>query len=275
MRRGTNQLVVAIVDGSGAPLAGNVDTKLKLSDAPEIVETLKISGGQATFSNVPGRTVIVEAQAPDNSSGTAGAYGGDGTVKLQVFKFNQPDPVDNNDVSQGLSGHEYGSSPVTLIPHIEEVGPAKQPPASMGASVMSASRAVRYGAARQRTATAPAAAATPAAAGDNMDASLSTLGEGPQKMSRTFTIKPGTSSVSVRYRFMTSEVPGGYVGSEYNDYFAVTIRSKSGGAITESNTMNGLGCGFSRAGVDIRALVHASRDIRRPLQQAERGKARR
>lgn len=241
---GSNQLAVAIVDSSGVPLIGDVDVKLKLSDAPEIVETLKISGGQATFSNVPGRTVIVEAQSPDNSSGTAGAVGSDGTVKLQVFKFNQPDPVDNNDFSQGLTGYVYGSSPVTLVPHTEEVGPAKLPPASMGASVTSASRVVRHSAMRQRLA-APAAgtagAAAPAGAGDNMDATLSTSGEGPQRMSRTFTIKPGTSSVSVRYRFITSEVPGGYFGSEFNDYFSVTIRSKSGGAITESNTMNGLG----------------------------------
>ena len=85
-----------------------------------------------------------------------------------------------------------------------------------------------------------------AAAGENMDASLSTSGEGPQKMSHTFTIKPGTSSVSVRYRFVTSEVPGGYFGSQYNDYFSVTIRSKSGGVITESNTMNGLGLAAER-----------------------------
>jgi hypothetical protein len=238
---GSNQLVVTIVDSNGAPFSGSVDVKLKLSDAPEIADTLKVSGGQATFSNVPGRTVILEAQAPDNSSGTAGAFGGDGTVKLQVFQFNQPDPVDNNDFSQGLAGYVFGSSPVTLIPHTEEVGPAKLPPAAVQANVTSASRIVRHSAARQLMAAPVAATVAPAAAGDNMDASLSTLGEGPQRMSRTFTIKPGTSSVSVRYRFVTSEVPGGYFGSQYNDYFSVTIRSKSGAAIMESNTMNGLG----------------------------------
>lgn len=237
---GSHQLVVAIVDSNGAPVTGNVDVKLTLSDAPEIAETLKISGGQATFSNVPDRTVIVEARSSDNSSGTAGAVGSDGTVNLQVLKFNQSDSVDNNDFSQGLAGYVYGSSPVTLVPHVEQVGPAYVSPASasVSANAMSSSRVARQSAIRQQLA---AASSAPTAASGNMDASLSTSGEGPQKMSRTFTIKPGTSSVSVRYRFVTSEVPGGYFGSQYNDYFSVTIRSKSGGTVTESNTMNGLG----------------------------------
>jgi hypothetical protein len=47
----------------------------------------------------------------------------------------------------------------------------------------------------------------------------------------------------VRYRFVTSEVPGGFFGSQYNDYFRVSIRSKKGGQAGESNTMNGLGLG--------------------------------
>lgn len=46
---GSNQLVVAIVDDNGAPVTGNVDVKLKLSDAPDIVETLKISGWPGDF----------------------------------------------------------------------------------------------------------------------------------------------------------------------------------------------------------------------------------
>lgn len=50
--------------------------------------------------------------------------------------------------------------------------------------------------------------------------------------------------IKVRYRFVTSEVPGGYFGTRYNDYFSVSIRSQGGsGNITESNSMNGLGLG--------------------------------
>ena len=75
-----------------------------------------------------------------------------------------------------------------------------------------------------------------------MDLALTTSGEGPQSTSRTFSIKPGTKNVTVRYRFITSEVPGGYFGTEFNDYFNVSIRSqKGGGAISEGNSMNALG----------------------------------
>jgi hypothetical protein len=48
----------------------------------------------------------------------------------------------------------------------------------------------------------------------------------------------------VRYRFVTTEVPGGYFGSEFDDYFAVSIRSqRGGGRASERNSMNGLGLG--------------------------------
>jgi hypothetical protein len=53
---------------------------------------------------------------------------------------------------------------------------------------------------------------------------------------------PGTQEVKVRYKFVTTEVPGGYFGTQYNDYFNVSIRTQAeGGAGTESQTMNGLG----------------------------------
>jgi hypothetical protein len=60
-------------------------------------------------------------------------------------------------------------------------------------------------------------------------------------MSRTFRAKPGTSSVAVRYRFVSSEVPAGFFGSEFNDYFSVTLRNSRGESISENNTVNGLG----------------------------------
>jgi hypothetical protein len=47
--------------------------------------------------------------------------------------------------------------------------------------------------------------------------------------------------VTLRYRFITSEVPGGYFGSRFNDYFRVSLRSERGGSRVESNSMNGLG----------------------------------
>ncbi len=52
----------------------------------------------------------------------------------------------------------------------------------------------------------------------NKDLILSTAGEGEQSISRTFNTTPRTSSVRICYRFITTEVPGGYFGSKYNEY---------------------------------------------------------
>jgi hypothetical protein len=52
-----------------------------------------------------------------------------------------------------------------------------------------------------------------------------------------------STSVYVRYKFVTSEVPGGFFGTQFNDYFSVTIRSQSGYYTTISKSMNALGLG--------------------------------
>ena len=78
------------------------------------------------------------------------------------------------------------------------------------------------------------------------------------RSSRTFVVAEGISCVSVRYKFVTEEVPGGYFGSKYNDYFSVSIRAKySGKSIKETNSMNGLGLDafdFSSGSTDWREL---------------------
>lgn len=82
---------------------------------------------------------------------------------------------------------------------------------------------------------------------DNNNLRLSTAGEGPQSISRTFETQEDTSKVKVRYRFITSEVPGGYFGTKYNDYYSVSIRGTTKQA-TDGNTMNGLGLAAFDAG---------------------------
>ncbi|CZS93101.1 hypothetical protein WAI453_000836 [Rhynchosporium graminicola] len=62
-------------------------------------------------------------------------------------------------------------------------------------------------------------------------------------------VYPFTKSVYIKYKFQTAEVPGGYFGTQYNDYFIVTIRSNTGNMISESHSMNELGLGaFDSAG---------------------------
>lgn len=56
-------------------------------------------------------------------------------------------------------------------------------------------------------------------------------------------VYPFTKSVYIKYKFQTAEVPGGYFGTKYNDYYIVTIRSNTGNTITVSHSMNELGLG--------------------------------
>lgn len=56
-------------------------------------------------------------------------------------------------------------------------------------------------------------------------------------------VYPFTKTVYIKYRFITSEVPGGYFGTQFNDYYIVSIRSNMGDLATDSQSMNGLGLG--------------------------------
>ncbi|KAL2120821.1 hypothetical protein VTJ04DRAFT_4848 [Mycothermus thermophilus] len=56
-------------------------------------------------------------------------------------------------------------------------------------------------------------------------------------------IYPFTKSVYIKYKFLTYEVPGGYFGTQYNDYFIVSIRSNTGASTAVSRSMNELGRG--------------------------------
>ncbi|KAM0080397.1 hypothetical protein ACKRZS_007451 [Fusarium odoratissimum] len=73
---------------------------------------------------------------------------------------------------------------------------------------------------------------------------LSTNGQSNVQMaSNSFAIGEKTTSVYIEYLFQTDEVPGGYFGTQYNDYFSVTIRSDTGGFVSIFHSMNELGLG--------------------------------
>lgn len=70
---------------------------------------------------------------------------------------------------------------------------------------------------------------------------VSTNGERDvQTAQRTIAVDPGTTKAFVRYKFVTNEYPT-YFGTQYNDYFSVTLRSDTGAFATVSNSMNNLG----------------------------------
>ncbi|KAK2032009.1 hypothetical protein LX32DRAFT_726218 [Colletotrichum zoysiae] len=70
-----------------------------------------------------------------------------------------------------------------------------------------------------------------------------------QSAAKSFPVHPFTKSAYIKYKFVTSEVPGGYFGTQYNDYYSITIRSNTGAFVTVTNSMNALGLGaFDAAG---------------------------
>ena len=58
--------------------------------------------------------------------------------------------------------------------------------------------------------------------------------------SHTFEVSDASvDGVLVRYRFITEEVPGGFYGSQFNDYYSVVVRGQNAGSVVaDSRSMN-------------------------------------
>jgi hypothetical protein len=61
-------------------------------------------------------------------------------------------------------------------------------------------------------------------------------------------VYPFTKTVYIKYKFQTNEVPGGFFGTKYNDYYIITIRSNTGGYAAVTRSMNALGIGAFDSG---------------------------
>jgi hypothetical protein len=227
---GLGQAVVRVLAESGAP-AGGVAVTLTLADDNAVTATGITDGsGQVLFKHLPDRTYGVIAKSDSNDAAYAAFILADSPVTLEVTSLGPASQIDNNDFSSGLEGWNTGTAPVALIPHVEGALP-------------DAPTAPEQDLAPVAAATDSALLAASSDDASDMDLALSTSGEGAQRVSRTFEVEPGTKSVAVRYRFITSEVPE-WFGSQYNDYFSVGIRSsKGGGFVNAANSMNGLGLG--------------------------------
>ena len=213
---GSSFVTVDLVDENGESFGDPATVRLSLVDDQSVFAEASTSNGTLDFENVPFRTIVARAAASGNRIGLTGFVGTQTFVEVRMLGFEAPSPIANNDFSSGTDGWEIGSAPVQIGPHVEGSPPVPPP------------------------ALAPKSAAPRGPA--NEDLTLGTSGEGEQSVSRTFETAEGTSSVRVRYRFVTSEVPGGYFGSEFNDTYRVSIRSEKGGTSAgESNSMNGLG----------------------------------
>jgi len=240
---------------TGTILGQRVDTAevtVSLGDDSNVKASGKTVDGQFSFTNLPGRTLILTGDDGNGLSGSAAANGSEGWVFLPLIGFYAPSNISNNDFSLGLSGWSIGDAPVSLQPHSPEVNTAflsvkssfQQAESKRAQYAINGRKEAHEIINQELTYSTKAAAITPTNfTPDDMDLVLSTSGEGPQTISRTFNTTPGVRSVLVRYRFITTEVPGGYYGTRYNDYYSINVRSASGGAVSENNSMNGMGLG--------------------------------
>lgn len=212
---GRNSLSGQLVDENGSIVDGATVTA-RLGDDQSVVEMAQVVGGAFSFSRLPARTIILEAVADGNRFTSTAVSGIDGSVTLKLSAIEPASQINNNDFSLGTSGWNIGSAPVSLVDHVEGATP-----------LATSAKEVTTG----KMATA-----------SNVDLVLSTSGFGEQTITRSFVVKPGTESVTVRYRFLTSEIPGGFFGTEFNDAYSVNIRAEQSGSISSDiNSMNGLG----------------------------------
>jgi hypothetical protein len=210
---GNRTLTGTLRDENGALAAGATVTARLGDDETVTAVATTAADGKFSFTNVPNRTILLTAAASGNRLATLSTTGDAVSVTLALKTIAAPSPINNNDFSQSTAGWNIGTAPVTIIPHAEGLIAGDAPHAT------------------------------------DSDMRVRTSGQGPQTVSRTFTIQPGTKNVVVRFMFITSEVPGGYFGTKYNDSFSVNLRSKNAGAAkSDAATMNGLGRGAFTAG---------------------------
>lgn len=243
---GLHAMNVWVYDENGAP-ANGAQVSALLGDDPSVKAEAVVVNGVATFRDLPNWTMVLRASATGNRFATVATHGSAANITLRLLGFSQPSDIANNDFSQGTAGWNIGSSPVDIIPHVEAGGGSTQM-SRIGVASVARDMDLLYAPPRAESDGVGTPAYSPlaiiSADIEDLDLRLNTSGIGPEMVSRAIAVAPGTSSVMARFRFITSEIPGGYFGTQYNDYYSVSIRSASGGgANISSNSMNALGLG--------------------------------
>lgn len=241
---GGSPLAITVRNSSGA-LIPNATVEVKLTDDLSVAAIAQTNAqGIATFANVPSRSLIIQGSTGDGLLGTAGVLGGTQlSYQMTLQGFGTPSSISNNEFLLGTEGWEIGSAPVTII---DASGPVATIPSFLSSPLLIPDDPRGTGAVRPAPHLLPASdGGVPMAAltlgPPDKILRLSTSGEGLQSISRTFIPEPDVSTVVVRYKFVTSEVPGGYFGTKYNDYYSLTLRSHAGQVKIDSNSMNNLG----------------------------------
>ena len=223
---GDNTVTVFLANPDGTLFTKQTSVVASLADDHSVTAQVDTTTGIAVFTNVPGRTILFEARGIDNEFGTAGILGYQNSATIKMLGFNEPSTIKNHDFSLGTAGWTIPpGTPVEIIPHVEEISGffGVNNTESISPVLMAQAQAIA------------------AYSIDNYDMWLSTQGEGEKSITYTFQTDPGTVALKLRYRFITTEFPGGWCGSQYNDYFSVSI-STANEVISETNNMNDLGC---------------------------------
>ncbi|BCJ55392.1 hypothetical protein Asp14428_68670 [Actinoplanes sp. NBRC 14428] len=249
---GSYTLHTTVLEASGAPYQGFVEVTLTTVDDQSVSATVTSTNGVVDLPDVPATTVNVSARALSGAYrvGAAGTMGNAGSVTVVLQDMGTPSTVANNDFSQGYAGWDVSKAPVALVNHVEGNYQPAAVKAMSGAAKMGGVTA-KAAPAGKRSGSPPMKPApvsptsgktSKAAAAGDVDLAVFTYGQGERSVVRTFRTTPGTTDVRVRYRFITTEVPYGWYGSQFNDYFRVLARSQSSqGLVGETNSMNGLG----------------------------------
>jgi hypothetical protein len=235
---------VVVLDESGSPIVG-ATVEANLSDDQHVTGKLITDvNGSVIFTNLPDRSFNVIATASENRIDILPTNAIGDTIILTPRGIGNPSKIDNNDFSLGdAAGWEIGTAPVSIIPHVESYpggtsgtispldGTVVRPPAPR-----TPERSRQY-APRDFPNTSRAQTN-----GSDFDLALTTFGKGQQSISRAFKVEDGIKSITIRSRFITSEIPGGFFGTKFNDFFNISIRSSgTGEKIIRANSMNGLG----------------------------------
>jgi len=230
---GPHRLRGVVVDRDGQSVP-NAELTLILTEAPRVTASGRSDmAGEFEFEHLPPHVVHIEGRAEPDLFGSVPAAGDDGTTRLVLFDILPPSDVDNNDFSLGLEGWEIGDAPVFLIASDQDLFGSDL---TLALEQLDAEdRAAAY---REHFDSPSELTSVGASSDSDLDLVLATSGQGPQTISRTFQPDPETRAVTVRYRFITTEVPGGFCGTRYDDSFGVNIRAQvSGNVVSETNSM--------------------------------------
>lgn len=223
---GSASIQIDLINDDGTPFLTSAAITATLGDSGLVKETQDAVGGSAVFTNLPARTILFTAYSGDGDFSSGAAVAGL-TESAQLIMVPFFDPVEelNHNFALGLAGWEMNDpNAVDLVQYEKNVGPVYQLEPTEG------NRRLLF---------------NPEASYNGV--SLDTKGSTDRKHLH-YTFKSGGFSllkeIFINFVFQTSEIPGGFYGSRFNDEYTISIRSRNTGEIAlEQNTMNGLGFG--------------------------------